>query len=83
LFCPASGARARSSPCRGPFTGPSGESAAFRKSNFSSICPLGDKSGEGNTYINMGVCMKSLGKVQEVIEMYKKTLEISQQAGEY
>jgi hypothetical protein len=31
----------------------------------------------------MGVCMKSLGKVQEVIEMYKKTLEISQQAGEY
>jgi tetratricopeptide (TPR) repeat protein len=55
----------------------------FEKSNFSSVCPLGDKSGEGTAYNNMGICLRNLGKVQEAIEMYKKTLEIAQQTGEY
>jgi tetratricopeptide (TPR) repeat protein len=59
------------------------QSAVFRKSNFSSVCPLGDISGEGKAYYNMGICLLKLGKVQEAIEMYKKQLEIAQQTGEY
>ena len=33
--------------------------------------------------MNMGICLRKLGKVQEAIEMYKKKLEIAQQTGEY
>jgi tetratricopeptide (TPR) repeat protein len=58
------------------------QSAAFRKSNFSSFCPLADISGEGAAYANMGVALEKLSRHDEAIEMYKKKLEISQQIGE-
>jgi tetratricopeptide (TPR) repeat protein len=59
------------------------QSAAFRKSNFSSICPLGDISGEGAAYANIGNAVQALGRYDEAIEYHKKYLEISQQTGEY
>ena len=59
------------------------QSAAFRKSNFSSICPLGDVSGEGMAYGNIGCALEKLSRYDEAIEYHKKHLEISQQTGEY
>jgi hypothetical protein len=58
------------------------QSAALRKSNFSSIYPLGDKSGEGAAYGNTGVALQSLSRYDEAIEYHKKKLEIAQQTDE-
>ena len=55
---------------------------AFRQSNFSSICPLGDKSGEGMAYGNTGSALYSLSRNNEALEYHKKDLEIAQQTGD-
>jgi hypothetical protein len=57
------------------------QSAVFRESNLSSICPLGDVSGEGKAYCNIGDALDSLSRYDEAIEHHKKHLEISQQTG--
>jgi hypothetical protein len=59
------------------------QSAAFRESDVSSICPLGDISGEGKAYGNIAAALISLSRYDESIEYSKKFLEIAQQTGEY
>jgi tetratricopeptide (TPR) repeat protein len=58
------------------------QSAAFRKSNFSSIFPLGDISGEGAAYGNIAVALISLSRYDKAIEYEQKRLEIAQQTGD-
>jgi tetratricopeptide (TPR) repeat protein len=43
--------------------------------------PLGDKSGEGRAYGNIGNALYSLSRYDEAIEYHKKCLEIAQQTG--
>jgi hypothetical protein len=55
--------------------------AVFRKVQFQFICPLGDKSGEGGAYGNIGNALDSLSRYDEALVYHKKTLEIAQQTG--
>jgi hypothetical protein len=55
--------------------------AVFRKSNFSSFCVAGDKSGEGIAYGNIGNALNSLSRYDEALVSHKKNLEIAQQTG--
>jgi tetratricopeptide (TPR) repeat protein len=54
----------------------------FEKSNCSLFCPLGDKSGEGTAYGNIGCALESLSRYDEALEYHKKNVKIAQQTGE-
>jgi tetratricopeptide (TPR) repeat protein len=56
-------------------------SGVFENSNSSPLCPLGDKSGEGKSYGNIGNALFFLSRYDEAIEYQKKSLEIMQQTG--
>jgi hypothetical protein len=45
------------------------------------IFPLGDISGEGRAYGNIGNALGELGRTEEELVYHKKHLEISQQTG--
>jgi hypothetical protein len=47
------------------------------------FCPLGDKSGEGRAYCNIGCALDSLSRYDEALEYHREDLEIAQQTGEY
>jgi tetratricopeptide (TPR) repeat protein len=53
----------------------------FVKSNFSSICPLGDIFGEDMAYGNIAAALISLSRYDEAIEYEQEHLEIAQQTG--
>jgi hypothetical protein len=46
------------------------------------ICPLGDISGEGRAYGNIGCALDIPSQYDEALEYHKEDLEISQQTGE-
>ena len=43
---------------------------------------IGDRSGEGAGYGNLGCCYRSLGDYQKAIEYHEKGLKIAQEIGD-